>query len=36
VGIARPGDLVITLGAGTIGRTSEEILGALARAEAAR
>jgi UDP-N-acetylmuramate--alanine ligase len=36
VKIARPGDLVITLGAGSIGRISERIVTALAEAEAAR
>jgi UDP-N-acetylmuramate--alanine ligase len=36
VQIARPGDLVITLGAGSIGRMSERIVTALAEAEAAR
>jgi len=36
VQIAQPGDLVITLGAGSIGRVSEQIVTALAAAEAAR
>jgi UDP-N-acetylmuramate--alanine ligase len=36
VRIARPGDLVITLGAGSIGRVSEDIVAALAAAEAGR
>jgi len=34
--LARPGDLVITLGAGSIGRVSGEIVTALAEAEARR
>jgi len=36
VRLAQPGDLLITLGAGSIGRVSERIVTALAEAEAAR